>query len=189
MASDDAALWRQVADSTAPLPGRGTGPAARAAPAAPIATDMPKLEEIEPPNSAGASANAPPAARRTALPPLASGAAPGVDQRTAMRLRRGQLPIDARVDLHGLTQEEGIRTFSLFIEDASESGARCVLAITGKGSRSRGAPGDGSIGVLREALPRWINRPALRPLILAFCPARPKDGGEGAFYILLKRRR
>ena len=69
-----------------------------------------------------------------------------------------------------------------------------MLVITGKGSRSRGAGaplsfGEGAMGVLREALPGWINRPALRPLVLAFCAARPKHGGDGAFYVLLKRRR
>ena len=188
MAPEDAALWRRVAGATKPLPGRRLAAAPSAPPPAPpaAATDQTATGAAKP---AGARARPSPSGQPTAAPPLAPGTAPGVDQRTALRLRRGQLPIDARLDLHGLTLEEGSRTFSLFVRESWESGARCVLVITGKGSRSRGAVGEGASGVLREALPGWINQPALRPLLLAFSRARPKDGGDGAFYLLLKRRR
>ncbi len=196
MEPEDAALWRRVAGATKPLPGRR---AASAPPPPPAA--VPDEKAAGAAEQTGARARTSPAGRPPptppALPPLAPGAAPGLDQRTALRLRRGQLPIDARLDLHGSTLEEASRSLSLFVQDAWESGARCVLVITGKGSRPRaagaspfaGAAGERAIGVLREALPGWINRPALRPRVLAFGPARPKDGGDGAFYLLLKRRR
>lgn len=191
MATEDAALWRRVAGATEPLRGRRAAkipPPPTLPPAPPpVAAGEPKAAETGAGQAGDAPAGPPP-------PPLSPGAAQGVDQRTVQRLRRGQLPIDARLDLHGLILEDGLRTFSLFIQEAQESRARCVLVITGKGSRPSGAAapnslGQGATGVLRAALPGWINRPDLRPLVLAFCPARPKDGGAGAFYILLKRRR
>ena len=64
---------------------------------------------------------------------------------------------------------------------AANDGLRTVLLITGKGR------GDG--GVLRRELPRWLNQPRNRERIVAVTPARPKDGGEGAFYLRLKRVR
>ena len=63
-------------------------------------------------------------------------------------------------------------------------GKRCVLVITGKGLKS-----DGSIGVLRENIPDWLNERRNRGLIIAFSHAVQKDGGEGAFYVMLKRKR
>ena len=117
-------------------------------------------------------------------PELRHGAAPGLDKRSAQRLKRGQLQIEGRIDLHGMTQTEAHRTLVRFIQNAREADKRCVLVITGKGLRR-----DGSIGILRESVPRWLNEPGLRPKVLSFTHAQPKDGGEGALYVLLKRRR
>ena len=88
------------------------------------------------------------------------------------------------MDLHGMTQDQAHRALNAFIDASSHAGRRCVLVITGKGGR-----GDGSVGVLREQVPRWLNQAPLRPLVLAFSYATPKDGGEGALYVLLKRKR
>ena len=107
---------------------------------------------------------------------------PGLDRRTAQKLRRGQMPIEARLDLHGMTQEAAHRELSGFIARASASGKRVLLIITGKGTREGG-------GVLRQAVPRWLAEPALRGRVLATAPALPKDGGGGAFYLLLRRER
>ncbi|MEE8563481.1 MAG: Smr/MutS family protein [Alphaproteobacteria bacterium] len=116
--------------------------------------------------------------------PLAAGAAPGLDKRTAQRLRRGQIRIEGRIDLHGMTRVEAYRNLSDFLKSSAAGGRRCVLVITGKGL-SQGA---GS-GILRAEFPRWLNEPALRPLILSFAPAQPRDGGGGAFYVYLRRDR
>jgi DNA-nicking Smr family endonuclease len=111
------------------------------------------------------------------LPELASDAAPGLDRRSAERLKRGQLPIEARLDLHGMTQQEAHGALEEFLARAEARGLRAVLVITGKS------------GVLRKAVPRWLNEPANRPRLLAFAPAQPKDGGAGALYLLLRRKR
>lgn len=134
---------------------------------------------------------------RRALPPLppaaGKGAAPGLDKRTAERFRRGRMAIDARLDLHGLTQDKAHRALNAFMAQAHGGGARCVLVITGKGSSPKdddaGFMPDRSRGVLREMVPRWLNEPANRARILAIQPAQPKHGGSGAFYVLLKRVR
>ena len=126
------------------------------------------------------------ASRRSAakpFPPLAPDASPGLDRRTAERFRGGGLPIEARLDLHGMTQEEAHRALDAFLARAARAEKRCVLVITGKGGRSSGG------GVLRAAVPRWLNEAPNRARLLAFTPARPQHGGAGALYLLLKRRR
>ena len=126
----------------------------------------------------------PTTARAAAQPALAPGAAPGVDRRTAEKQRRGQLPIEARLDLHGMTQKEAHRALARFIADCDTRGHRNLLIITGKGSA-----GDAERGVLKAAVPRWLNESELRPRILSFAWAQPRHGGGGALYLLLRRRR
>jgi len=103
------------------------------------------------------------------------------DRRTAGRLRRGEIPFERVLDLHGLRQGEAQQYLFRFLQQSAQSGCRCVLVITGKG-RDAG-------GTLKNALPLWIGLPAVSGLILDFSPARPRDGGDGAFYILLRRQR
>ncbi len=116
----------------------------------------------------------------------------GLDKRNAQRLRRGQYPIDAELDLHRHTQAQAERALRLFLKRAQASGKRCVLVITGKG-KAEGEGGswdaEGRIGVLREQVPRWLDEPRNRALVVAWHPARPKDGGVGALYVLLRRKR
>jgi len=107
---------------------------------------------------------------------------PGLDRRSALRLKRGQREIEARLDLHGMTQIEAHRALAGFITRSHTAGKRALLVITGKGLK------EGS-GVLRAAVPRWLGEPAMRPRVLAVTPAMPKDGGAGALYILLRRTR
>ena len=110
----------------------------------------------------------------------------GIDRRTAGRLKRGQIPIEARLDLHGMRQGEAQEALTRFLSGSYDSGRRCVLVITGKGKAS----GEGQdSGVLRRMLPVWIGQPPLAGMILLHSSARPQDGGAGAFYILLRRKR
>ncbi len=171
---DEQALWRSVTHDTVPLKGRKRPPPQPAPPAVASAPSAPAATPAALPRAAPSPS--PP-------PPLDHGRAPGLDKRTAERLKRGQLAIEARVDLHGLTQADAHRALTAFIDGAHQAGRRCVLVITGKGL------GAEKIGVLRGAVPRWLNQPSLRPLLLAFCHAQPKHGGDGALYVLLKRRR
>ena len=133
---------------------------------------------------------APPAQARRAeatpppLPALEPGAGAGVDKRTSARLRKGRLAIEGRLDLHGMTQKEAHRALDHFLARSHDAHRRCVLVITGKGLSA-----DGSVGVLRSALPGWLNQPPNRARVVAFSRAIPRDGGDGALYVLIKRKR
>ncbi len=186
----DRALWRKVTEDAKPLEKRvGAG------------ADRPRLEEpaAEPPAPKApptrprtAAASAPPAVvgktRKPATPALESGRAAGLDRRNLERLRRGKLPIEATIDLHGDTQAVAHRRLSAFLARAQAAGRRCVLVITGKGRLGRSESGQ-EPGVIRANLPRWLNEAPNRERVLAFAQAQPSHGGAGAFYVLLKRRR
>ena len=122
------------------------------------------------------------------MPELEKGAVVGVDKRTAGRMKRGKLPVEGRLDLHGLIQNEAERALSAFLARSQERGHRCVLVITGKGGERRGE-GFERTGVLRRMAPLWLNAPANRARVLAFDEARAQHGGGGALYVLLKRSR
>ncbi len=139
--------------------------------------DEPSVQRAGPPPPASPPVPPGPA------PALEPGGAAGVDGRAAARLRRGRMRPEARLDLHGHTLDRAHRTLAGFIDRAAEDGRRCVLVITGKGNI--GPAG----GTIRSEFPRWLNQPGLRPRILAFAEAQPKDGGAGAFYVLLRKRR
>jgi DNA-nicking Smr family endonuclease len=187
---EESALFHTVLKDAAPLKGKRRPqptpvgpvepdrvPAAPAKRVRPSAAPRPQAVPLAPP---------PPRA-----PELRHDAAPGVDRRTAERLRRGALPLEATLDLHGHTQAAARRALDGFIADSAEAGRRCVLVITGKGGRAD--PDDAferaTPGVLRSQVPRWLNLPPSRPRILAFAQAQPRHGGAGALYVLLKRRR
>jgi len=176
LGDDESALWHQVMETVRPLPpGKRGGklPAPTATPAAVARPDrLPRPRPVAPPRQP----------RAPAEPPLEHGEAPGLDKRTRLRLKRGQVEIQGVMDLHGLTQMEAHRALAGFLEGAQRAGKRAVLVITGKGL----TPGS---GVLRAAVPRWLNEPGLRRMIRAFSFAAPKDGGEGALYVLLRRKK
>jgi DNA-nicking Smr family endonuclease len=109
---------------------------------------------------------------------LRQGERAGIDGRTQRRLFRGDVPVDRRLDLHGLTAARAESRLAQFIEMAARDGCRCVLVITGKGA-----------GILRGYVPDWLKRQPLSPHILALAEARPHDGGGGALYVLLRRKR
>jgi DNA-nicking Smr family endonuclease len=171
---DELLLWRQVMRDVTPFPGRLT-PSDE-----PAATPIPP----EPPPTVSSVVRLMPAAvpAPRAQPILEHGRTPNIDKRTAERMRGGEMAIDGSIDLHGMTQDLAHLALTRYVTVSSEIGRRCLLIITGKGRRE-------GAGVLRAQVPRWLNEPALRPLVLAFAYARPKHGGEGALYVLLKRRR
>jgi DNA-nicking Smr family endonuclease len=181
---DDAALWGRIAQEITPLRRKGPKPAGPPPEPAPV-SPAPKPKRNPRPRAAEA---APPPIQ----PPASSrGRTPGLDRRTADRLRRGQLPIDARLDLHGHNREEAHSALIAFVREAHAAGGRCLLVITGKGNRSE--PDDfgrrPSGGVLRRFIPGWLADPELARRILATAPARPQHGGDGALYLLLRRAR
>ena len=118
------------------------------------------------------------------LPDFSHGAAASLDRRSARKMRRGKIIIEGRLDLHGMIQSEAHRHLLSFLERAYFSGKRTVLIITGKGLTR-----NGEIGILRQAVPRWLNAQPVKNWIRGFDHAAPSDGGEGALYILLRRKR
>jgi DNA-nicking Smr family endonuclease len=156
------------------------------APPSPAAAERPRAAAVK-------SKKETPVPRRVAMAPpkptitisltpeISHGRAAGIDRRSAEKLRRGRLPIEGRLDLHGMTQAAAVDKLAAFIERAEAAGKRCVLVITGKGLASG--------GILRDQVPRWLNQAPNRARVLAFDYAQPQHGGAGALYVLLKRRR
>ncbi len=178
------ALWRAVTDSIKPLASRDvaihqidsalnptTDPGS-------LSTGKKSKKKSGPPMTRSVPPSAPAAPVSRKPEPLEIGKAPGVDKRTAERLKRGKLAIEARIDLHGHTQDSAHHVLNSFITHSHWAGKRCVLVVTGKGK-----------GILQASVPRWLNDPALRPFVLSVNYAQQKDGGTGALYVLLKRNR
>ena len=167
LAADDAGLWRRAMRDVAPLRARSVD-----------------LDRGRPARNAAGTAAVPAAPARPSPPPQSQPLPPldrsaGVDRATAERLKRGRYPVEAHLDLHGMTQAEAHRALSGFVGGSRRAGRRCVLVITGHGRMSG--------GVLKQAVPRWLGEPELRPHILAIAPAQPRSGGSGALCVLLRR--
>ncbi len=117
---------------------------------------------------------------------------PGLDRRTARALRRGERAPDARLDLHGMTADRAHSALTRFILDSRARGLRCVLVITGKGRRYTAPSESGfsmerSEGVLRRDVPRWLGQPPLAGAIVGLYQAHRRHGGDGAFYVYLRK--
>ena len=103
---------------------------------------------------------------------------PGLQQKQVKRLRRGQIPVTAETDLHGMRSRDALALLEEFLRDCRDEGLRCVRVIHGKGLGSR----DGH-AVLKWEVDSWLRR---HDGVMAFCTAQPRDGGTGAVYVLLK---
>lgn len=110
-----------------------------------------------------------------------------LDGRTAQRLKRGRIALEDSIDLHGMNQAEAHAALLQFMRRSAALKYRCVLVITGKGSRK--ASEDAPQGILRKRLPEWLSLEPLRSLVLKCEGARQHHGGSGAFYIYLRRNR
>lgn len=106
----------------------------------------------------------------------------GIDRKTADRVRKGEIRTEARLDLHGLNIDSARSALLQFIKTSYATEKRCVLVITGKGRAS-------GTGTIRREFPLWLEDSAIKPFILSVSPAQPKDGGTGAFYIYLRKKK
>ncbi|TIV54666.1 Smr/MutS family protein, partial [Mesorhizobium sp.] len=159
-------LWNLVARSARPLKGK-------------TAVEIPEI--IEPkPTAAAAPVNGVPA---VAAKPKTPHVSHSLDDQTLHKLKKGRLPIEGRVDLHGMTQDEAYSLLLSFLHRAHAGGIRYVLIITGKGSSS------GGDGILRRAVPAWLSTPAFRHLVSSHDHAARNHGGSGALYVRLRRTR
>lgn len=171
----DIALWRQVARSVKPLPGRAPvepEPISQAAAPAPAETALRAAAAAMPVKSAPPSA-----------PPLAP-----IERRLRTQLRRGQQSVDASIDLHGMRQDEAHFALHAFLRREQRRGCRIALVVTGKGALAPALFGE-ERGVLRRMVPHWLRLPELRALVLGFEEAELRHGGSGALYVRLRRLR
>ncbi len=103
---------------------------------------------------------------------------PGVQKKVMSKLKRGQYRLGDELDLHGYTSGEARPVLAHFLQRAIDDGIRCVRVIHGKGDSSKRPP------VIKNKVNGWLRQ---SDQVLAFCSAKPEDGGVGALYVLLRR--
>lgn len=165
---EETRLWAQVARTVRPRPGRIVPK--DEAPVAPTPAAKPA--------KAAARAPGPAPAPPHVIPPRA--AVDPIEPGRKRRIVRERDPIDARIDLHGLSQFAAEDRLKAFLRQCHAEGLRAVLVITGKGSRGG--------GIIRDWAPEWLNDASLRGVVAGFSSAHRRHGGEGALYVALKRR-
>ncbi|MGY4232907.1 DNA-nicking Smr family endonuclease [Bradyrhizobium sp. USDA 4449] len=175
LTEEDHELWELVARQVKPLRKHR----ATKLHAAPRAEPSPVSPAAKPALSPRLSA-APPALRpsKPAMPPLAP-----LGKRERTKLSRGRSEIEARLDLHGMTQMRAHRALTGFLHRAHHEGLTFVLVITGKGRSG------GESGVLRRQVPEWLSLPEFRAFVVGFEQAAIGHGGEGALYVRIRRAR
>ncbi len=179
LSEEERALWSGVARAITPLPRRRGSPR-DASPSAPsFAAD----------GEASSASTARVAAKREARPGTKPPALAPLDRRLRQRIARGREPIDARIDLHGLTQGEAHAALLRFLRRALADGAKVTLVVTGKGGGGREGVAAAGRGVLRRQVPVWLALPEFRSLIVGFDEAHVGHGGQGALYVRLRRGR
>ena len=172
LSKDERVLWTTVTKSIEPLreaPSGAAGDDDAGVPAPAVKSKRPAPRAAPP--------IVPP--KKVAAPPPLS----PLGRRKRGRVARGKEQIDGRLDLHGLTQSEAHAALLRFLRTASARRARLVLVITGKGT------GDGERGVLRRQLPNWVALPEFRSLVIGFEQASVRHGGDGAWYVSVRRSR
>lgn len=165
---EERAIWREINRHTTPRDGTREEPADEALLTRVVCAHTRPL-------AAKTVSVTVPATRARAKAPL-----PELSRREANKRLKQHPKVDATLDLHGMTKLEAMEQVARFIIRQQQMGHRHVVIITGKG---RGT----AMGVLRAALPDWLNEPRLRPLISTISHARPEKGGEGVTHVLLKR--
>jgi DNA-nicking Smr family endonuclease len=185
LSDEETALWSSIARSIRPLAPAKTATktatkiatkiASKAA--APVETgDTPPV-----PQRAVTRDRSPSPAKSLPLAPL--------ERRLRQRLARGRDDIEARIDLHGMTQREAHAELLRFLRRAQTDGAKIALVVTGKGRRQDTHDGASERGVLRRQVPLWLSLPEFRPFVVGFDAAHVSHGGEGALYVRLRRAR
>jgi DNA-nicking Smr family endonuclease len=177
LSEEERVLWETVAKQVKPLRRKPRAPKASGAPVEQPATGTKAAASSKPPLAAPAAKTPKP----DKSPPLAP-----LGRRERSQLSRGRREIDARLDLHGMTQTRAHRALLSFLQRASHDGLTFVLVITGKG-RTVGV--ESERGVLRRQVPEWLTLPEFRTLVVGFDEAHIGHGGEGALYVRVRRSR
>jgi len=171
LSEEERALWESVAKQVKPLRKHRAVKAQ-----APQVETQAVAKPAVPPKSIPAKVVPAP----KSAPPLAP-----LGRRERSKLSRGKQEIDARLDLHGMTQTRAHGVLFSFLQRAHSDGCTFVLVITGKGK----AGSDGERGVLRRQVPHWLSLPEFRALVVGFEEAHIGHGGEGALYVRVRRSR
>ena len=198
LSPDEHALWRHVAVSISPIKVKSR--ITRRPASADGDQDDARVPARRPGPHHDTSSNSETSA--AAFPPMMqrkSAVAPALadfDARKVKKIAKGRAGIEARLDLHGLRQDDAHVRLRVFLRQAYADGLKLVLVITGKGrdvDDPQASYADTlerpARGVLRRNVPRWLAEPELRGLVVSFASAAPRHGGEGAFYIELRRQR
>lgn len=172
LSDEERALWSGFARSITPL--RQAKNAAKPTASESKAASKPvKAPEVRPQQPQPAKS-----------PPLAP-----LERRLKQRVARGRKPIDARIDLHGMTQAQAHAALFAFLQRSQAEDARMVLVVTGKGS-DRGEPDRAAPrGVLKRQVPLWLSLAEFRAFVVGFEDAHIGHGGQGALYVQLRRLR
>ena len=180
LSEEERALWEGVAKQVKPLRKKPRAVKAHAAKPHPaMSAPEPMPPKPAPPPRPIASAPVPKPAKPPA-PPLVP-----LGRRERSRLSRGHSEIDARLDLHGMTQSRAHHALQLFLQRAHSEGLTFVLVITGKGKVGN----ESERGVLRRQVPHWLNLPEFRSFVVGFEEAHIGHGGAGALYVRIRRAR
>jgi DNA-nicking Smr family endonuclease len=177
LSAEDRRLWARVSGSVTP---------ARVRKALRIALDAPTRVEVRPsapaaPRPQPNAAKPPPGpATSVVRQPAAHGAPEALEPRRQRRLSRERDPIEATIDLHGFGRFEAEDQLRAFLLSAQARGLRAVLVVTGQGRRGG--------GVIRASIQEWLQSHALRGVVSGFASAHRRHGGDGAFYVTLRRR-
>ena len=174
LSEDERALWETVTRAVAPLRRRKAIEQAEEVAAPVHARPVRKTVTPSPPAMPAKPAGPPP------LAPLG--------RRMRQKLGRGTEAIDARIDLHGLTQADAHTALAHFLRRAQRDGARMALVITGKGVRPGSDP-HAERGVLKRQVPLWLESSELRSFVVGFESAGVGHGGAGALYVRVRRGR
>ena len=176
LSEEERALWESVAKQVKPLRKRQRAPKPPAA--SPVTeTKVAAKPAASPRHVAPSRIVVPP---KPEPPPLAP-----IGRRERSHLSRGRKEIDARLDLHGMTQTRAHRALFGFLQRAHHDGLTFVLIITGKGKIGA----ESERGVLRRQVPQWLGLPEFRSLVVGFEEAHIGHGGEGALYVRVRRAR
>jgi DNA-nicking Smr family endonuclease len=171
LSDEEVTLWLTVTRGVTRRPGAAMPDAPRPQPAKAVKIAAPSVH--------------PPAQAKPAPRPAAPSLAP-LERRARQKLARGNMPVDAALDLHGMRQHEAHPALHGFLVRAQRQGAKIVLVVTGKGE---GRAGDGFEpgGVLRRSVPIWLRAPDWRGLVVGFEEASRPHGGAGALYVRVRR--
>ncbi len=185
---DEIEIWRRVADATTRM---------HTKPLREVQRPVPKKTQIQnhtniPHFHIGDSTISPRVTHSQKMPVTEHlrSLTPVMDRKTFNKMNRGKLKPEARIDLHGMTLAQAHPSLNRFITSNFLNGARLVLVITGKG-RSKEAEifSFEQKGVLRNQVPHWLTTPPLREMVLEIRPAHLRHGGDGAYYVYLRRQR